>query len=226
MCIVRFFKNRNDKKLYHSTMELIEQRNITNLRKKIRIVIIDDADDDIFRALESRQYEVFYKADMTYAIEAEPFDIVIMDVRGVAKRIQSSMEGFSLACEIKKKYPLKKVCCYSGSPYKEISEQLADKKIDAFFVKDIDLDKMCDKIDHLIYEYVNYESQWEVLRAEMHQNSIDEETIHKIHDVYSQSFEKCSFTELNVCIMENVKNTTTMLNITSAILNLIKILAV
>lgn len=226
MCISGIFASRGKENVYRSTLELLERKNIANLRKKVKVLIVDDEDDGIFRALESRQYEVFYKADMTYAIEADPFDLIIMDIRGVAKRRQSSMEGFALACEIKKKYPLKKVCCYSGSPYQEIAEQLTDKKIDAFFIKDLDLDKMCDKIDNLILEYVDISKQWEVLRAEMIQNSVDEKDIQKIRDIYFQSFEKNNFTELNVYIMEHIKNATTMLNIASAILNIIKVLAV
>lgn len=127
----RIFKNRN-RNLYSSALEMIEGSNISSLRKKTKILLVDDESDDIYQVLKERQYDVYYKNDMTYAIEAEPFEIVIMDIRGVAQRLQSSMEGFTLACDVKKKYPLKKVCCYSGTTNAEITNQLTDKKIDSF----------------------------------------------------------------------------------------------
>lgn len=123
------------KKKYINALELIERKKLSNIRKRIKILVVDDESDDIYNILKERQYDVYYKNDMNYAVEAEPFEIIVMDIKGVAKRLQSSMEGFSLACEVKHKYPLKRVCCYSGSIHAEISEQLADKKTDAFFQK-------------------------------------------------------------------------------------------
>lgn len=83
----RIFKNRN-RNLYSSALEMIEGSNISSLRKKTKILLVDDESDDIYQVLKERQYDVYYKNDMTYAIEAEPFEIVIMDIRGVAQRLQ------------------------------------------------------------------------------------------------------------------------------------------
>ena len=149
MCL---FGKMKSKKEYAKALEMLEKNNISNIRKRIKILVVDDETDDIYQVLKERQYEVYYKNDMNYAVEAEPFEIVVMDIKGVAKRLQSNMEGFALACEVKHKYPLKRVCCYSGSIHKEISEKLTDNKIDAFFSKDMEMDKICDKIDKLILE--------------------------------------------------------------------------
>ena len=219
-------KRKRNKGTYDSVIELLEKNNITSLRKNTKILVVDDEDDDIYQVLKERQYDVYYKSDMTNPIEAEPFDIMMIDIKGVAKRIRSSMEGFALACEIKSKYPLKRVCCYSGSVHEEISEQLADKKIDAFFIKDMDLDKICDKIDNMILDYVNIEKQWEVLRDEMVKNRVSDPDIQKIRKIYFNSFSSGNFIELNDIIMTTLKNSTVMLNITSSILTLIKVLAV
>lgn len=221
-----FLRNNRNKKVYSSTIELMEKNNISNLRKRIKILVVDDSSDEIYQILQDRKYDIFYKSDMTYPIETEPFDIILLDIKGVAKRLRSSMEGFALACQIKSKYPLKRVCCYSGSVYEEISEQLAERRIDAFFVKDMDIDKMCDKIDNMILDYVDPDKQWEILRNEMVKNRVNEADIQKIRQVYVESFSKGNFIELNDVIMRTLKNTTTMLNITSSILTLIKVLAV
>ena len=221
----RIFKNRN-RNLYSSALEMIEGSNISSLRKKTKILLVDDESDDIYQVLKERQYDVYYKNDMTYAIEAEPFEIVIMDIRGVAQRLQSSMEGFALACDVKKKYPLKKVCCYSGTTNTEITNQLTDKKIDSFFVKDVDIDKICQKIDQLILDYADYNKQWDILYKEFLSNKISEKDIEKIKQAYFDGFEQGNLIPLNEIIIGTIKNTTVMLNMTSSILTLIKVLAV
>lgn len=220
------FKREGQRKRYASAIELLEKSNIASLRKRTKILVVDDEDEEIYEVLKERQYDAYYKNDITYSIEAEPFDIILMDIRGVARRRKSNMEGFAIACEIKSKYPLKRVCCYSGSVHQEISEQLADRKIDAFWVKDIDIDKMCEKIDNLIMEYADVEKQWEVLREELVKNKISEEDIRRIREAYFEGFKKGNFAELNIVTMETIKNASTMLNIVNSILTLIKVLAV
>ncbi|MBQ2983132.1 MAG: hypothetical protein IJD58_13615 [Lachnospiraceae bacterium] len=223
MCL---FAKRKSKKKYINGLELIERNNISNIRKRIKILVVDDDTDDIYNILKERQYDVYYKNDMNYAVEAEPFEIIVMDIKGVAKRLQSSMEGFALACEVKHKYPLKRVCCYSGSIHAEISEQLAERKIDAFFLKDMEMDKICEKIDKLILDYVDYKKQWEVMREQLIENNIGEEDIRIIQKAYEDGFENGNIALLNTTLVEKIKNGTSMINICSAVINLIKVLVV
>lgn len=223
MCI---FRKTKSKKKYANALELIEKNNISNIRKRIKILVVDDESDDIYDILKERQYDVYYKNDMNYAVEAEPFEIVVMDIKGVAKRLQSSMEGFSLACEVKHKYPLKRVCCYSGSIHAEISEQLAAKRIDAFFPKDMEMDKICEKIDRLILDYVDYKQQWEIIRKQLIDCKTSEEDIKIIQEAYEDGFKNGNISQLSNAIIETLKNGTTMLNISSAVINLIKVLVV
>ncbi len=219
MCLLR--KKKSDK--YTNALELINKKNITELRKRVKVLVVDDSDDDLYEVLKERQYEVFYKNDMTYAIEAEPFDIVLLDIRGVATRLKSNMEGFALACEIKKAYPMKKVCCYSASVHKEISEMLADKKIDAFFQKDIEIDKVAEKVDGLIMAFVDYEKQWDVLYHELRNNGVSDEDIRDIREAYLESFKTGNMSNFNNITIEKLKNGTVLLNIVSAILSILKV---
>lgn len=223
MCLFR--KTKANKK-YINALELLKKNNLSNIRKRIKILVVDDESDDIYNILKERQYDVYYKNDMNYAVEAEPFEIIVMDIKGVAKRLQSSMEGFALACEVKHKYPLKRVCCYSGSIHAEISEQLADKKIDAFFPKDMEMDKICEKIDRLILDYVDYKKQWEIIRRQLVECNTSEEDIRIIQDAYENGFEHGNISMLSNTLIEKLKNGTTMLNICSAVINLIKVLVV
>ena len=220
------FWNKHGKEKYFNALKMLNQKSITELRKNVKILVVDDADDDLYEVLKERQYNVYYKSDMTYALEAEPFDIILLDIRGIASRLRSNMEGFALACEIKKAYPLKKVCCYSGSIYQEISGMLAEKRIDAFFQKDLEIDKIAEKVDGLIEEYVDYEKQWDVLYYELRKNKIDDDDILEIHKAYLESFKTGNVSRFNNITIEKIKNGTVLLNVLSAFLSIVKVVVV
>ena len=217
MCM---FRKKSKKKCAY-TLELLEKGNLSNIKKRIKILVVDDESDDIYNILKERQYDVYYKSDMNYAVEAEPFEIVVMDIKGVAKRLQSNMEGFSLACEVKHKYPLKRVCCYSGSIHAEIS-----RTGDAFFPKDMEMDKVCEKIDSLILGYVDYKQQWEIIRKQLIDCSTSEEDIKVIQEAYEDGFKNGNISRLNNAIIETLKNGTAILDICSAAINMIKVLVI
>lgn len=218
-----FCKKKNT---YASALELIDKNSISTLRKKVRILIVDDEDDEIYDILKERQYNIFYKKDMTYAVEAEPFDIALVDIKGIATRRKSSMEGFALASEIKQAYPLKKVCCFSGSVHNEISSELANNKIDAFFMKDMEIDKISEKVDILIKDYVDYEKQWDVIYQLLRNNNMKDAEIEKVRKAYLKGFNTGDFLELGQSLLDHLKNGTTILNIVSAVLSLAKVLMV
>ncbi len=220
------FRRRNKEQKYINALDLLNQNSITELRKGVRVLVVDDEDDFLYEVLKERQYNVYYKKDMVYTVESEPFDIVLLDIRGVASRLKSNMEGFALACEIKKAYPLKKVCCYSGSVYREISEELSKNRIDAFFQKDLEMDKIAEKLDGLIKEYVDYEKQWEVICFKLKENNISDEDIKDIHKAYLESFKTGNISKLNDITIEKIKNGTVFLGVINAALSILKTVVV
>ena len=211
---------------YVKALKMIGENSISELRKRVRILVVDDTDDELYEVLKERQYNVYYKSDMTYAIETEPFDIIMLDIRGVASRLKSSMEGFALACEVKGAYPLKKVCCYSASVYKEVSEMLVDKKIDAYFQKDMEVDKIAEKVDGLITEYVDYEKQWDAIYCELRKNKVSDREINDIREAYLDTFKKGDVAKFSNISTEVIKNGTVLLNLVSAVISIVKVMVI
>lgn len=179
---------------YESAINLIYDRNIHTLRSKVKILIVDDDEFDLIHMLRERKYDIYYKEDISYAIEAEPFDIIVIDIVGIAKAIRSNMEGFAIAREIKNRYPAKQVWCYSGSLVKaEISEKL--REIDGYISKDTELDKWAEKLDGIIEKYCSKEYQEEVLRCQLKKYHVEEIEIEKIIKEYNKGVEKKNFNE-------------------------------
>lgn len=182
---------KNDSK-YQSAINLIYDRNIHTLRSKVKILIVDDEEFVLIDILKERKYDIYWKKDITYAVEAEPFDIVVIDIIGIAKSLGSGMGGFTIAKEIKTRYPSKQVWCYSGSVIKpEISEKL--KEIDGYISKDTDLDKWAEKLDGIINRYCSKEYQEEILMGQLRKLQISEGEISQILEEYKKGVESKNF---------------------------------
>lgn len=209
---------------YERTIKLINDTNITNIRSKVKILMVDDEEFGALNPLIQRKYDIYYKKDMSYAIEAEPFDIVILDIKGIASSLGSNMEGFSLAKEVKKAYPNKKVLCYSSSVKKEIAPELL--LIDGFILKDTEIDQLANKLDELIKEYISIDYQWSVLKKRLQDNKIEESDIEEIHKEFIASFRDNRFSSLDNILIDKLENIQLLLNILQSIYNFINLLAI
>lgn len=177
---------------YKSAMKLIYDKNIRTLRSKVKILIVDDEPFEIIDMLNERKYDIYYKKDITYAIEAEPFDIVIVDIRGIASALGSSMGGFTVAKEVKEHYPVKQVWCYSGSTIKsEVASRI--KEIDGYISKDTDIDQWCEKLDNIIHKYCSEEYQVDILEKQLKACSVSEEDIKRVIKEYKSNLENKNF---------------------------------
>lgn len=177
---------------FSTAMSLVYDTNIHTLRNRIRILIVDDEKFDIVDMLKERKYDIYYKKDITYAIEAEAFDIVIIDIVGIGGALGSNMGGFAIASDIKKRYPAKQVWCYSGSTVKsEIAEKI--RQIDGYILKDTGIDQWCEKLDAMIEKYCSKEYQKGVLKEQLKQCGLDDSDINKVISEYENGIEKKNF---------------------------------
>lgn len=212
----------------YGKLQMKRKNDIEDLKKNVKILIVDDDKPAILEYLEYRKYDVYYKSDMTYAIEADPFDIVLMDIRGVATQRGSSMEGFELATEIKKESPLKKVAVYSGSTvHVEVTSRRDE--VDEFIPRDAEPDSFCEIIDNMIIEYLDYEKQWDVIYSILRENDLDDKKIRRIRKSYIKSFKTRNMNDLmklNRTVTDNIKDASVLINIISSIITLAKVIIV
>lgn len=94
------------------------------------------------------------------------------------------------------------------------------------FPKDMEMDKVCEKIDSLILGYVDYKQQWEIIRKQLIDCSTSEEDIKVIQEAYEDGFKNGNISRLNNAIIETLKNGTAILDICSAAINMIKVLVI
>lgn len=215
-----FFTKKTTKQ-YEQTIKKIKEKSITQLRKKVKILMVDDEEYDIVELLKNRGYEVYYKEDISYVLEVEPFDIIVLDIKNVAKRFGSVHEGFGFAKEVKMVYPQKLVLCYSGTSDININEQL--DKIDGFVKKDTDVDIWSQKLDGCITKFSDVNHHWGVIEKQLKEQKIDTESIERLKKLYLKSFETDSFDELKSTIMDNMNNAKLFIEVISSLTSLIQI---
>ena len=200
------------------------ENNIAKLRKKIKILMIDDEEYDIFDVLKDRGYNIYYKNEISYVEETEPFDIIILDIKGVAKKFSSPYEGFGFAKEVKMLYPNKIVLCYSGTCNAEINEELSNNVIDGFINKDTSSDKWSVKLDSYIKKYLNIYYQWQQINSKLINEGIAQDKIDLMKEAYINSFNTDSFDELKNTFMNTINNAKLCVDTLLSVVSIIKLL--
>lgn len=217
------FLKRFKTKKHSKILKSFNNKDIPNLRNKIKILMVDDEDYEIVDLLIARGYHIYYKKDIEYVEETEPFDIIIFDIKGVGKRLGSPMQGFTFAKEVKLIYQHKLVYCYSGTITKNISEQL--NLIDGFIKKDTDIDKWVEKLDSFLQLYADVNYHWNIIKKQLDDLKIDINDISDMEKIYKESYQKDEFDNLKISFMSKIQDIKVYLGVLQSLVTLIKLLS-
>jgi hypothetical protein len=158
------------------------QIDFEELRKRVRIVVIDDEESFPIKLFQSEGYAIdkWHKVtDYSYGkLESGFYDIIVLDIKGVAQDI-SSDDGLGVLESIKKKNPSQIIIAYSQHSY-DLSKakfwELADEKI----AKPSDFLKMKSIIDNLITTKFKPDRYIESLHQLLEKNNISRKEIQKL----------------------------------------------
>lgn len=212
-----FRKNKLDK-----VIKISKNKAISKLKEQVKILIVDDnKPSDLIDILRERGYKIYYKENISYQIETEPFDIILLDIRGIASVYGSIDEGFGFALDLKKDYPEKVVVSYSGESGRNISERI--NEIDGFISKDTSADIWCSKLNEYIKRYCTVEYQWDAIAKKLKYNGIDDNTISSVKDEFIKSFDGDEFRGFNDYFVQAIEDLKISMELMSSIISLIKI---
>lgn len=213
--------SKSKQKKYENTMKIIKEKSIDQLRDKIKILLVDDERYDIIEILRNRGYKIYYKEDITYPIETEPFDLVLLDINGIADKFASTKQGFGFALEVKKIYPQKIVVSFSGVSDPKINELL--DKIDGYIAKDTDVDMWCTRLDSFIKRYCDPEYQWNAISLKLKDSGVSKEVIEELKAVYMKSLDSNSFDDIKNIFMERVNDAKLIVDVLTSVIALFKV---
>lgn len=174
-------------------LSLFKEETLSKLKKIIDILIIDDDEFPFLKALQKHEFSIEQRSDLSSLKDAEAYDIILCDIRGVGKFLQSTYEGANLIKQIKIKYPTKTVIAYSANDYDAAFQQYLDYADTIVPKGSYAIEDWCSLLDKLIQERANPIKQWELTRNELLQANVSTLLVAKYESDYVKAIQKGSF---------------------------------
>lgn len=151
---------------------------IGQLRKRAKIVVIDD-DKNAFptKALQSEGFTIEYwpKVQSLTRLEQGDFDIIVLDIKGIAGKI-TELDGFGILQRIKKVNPSQIVIAFSGETF-DIGKTQFFKLADDVLAKPVDTLKCKQVLDDLILEKFTVDHLWGSVATLLRREQISDKAI-------------------------------------------------
>lgn len=157
---------------------LAKPMDIVHLRKRAKIVVIDD-DKNAFptKALQAEGFTIEYwsKVVSLQRLEAGDFDIIVLDIKGVATNY-SDLDGIGILQQVKKANPDQIVFAFSGETF-DIGKTEFFRLADDVLAKPVDMLKCKQVLDHLITTKFTVQHLWESVASVMRHERIPDKII-------------------------------------------------
>lgn len=183
---------------YHKLSELngdfiLKDKSLTTLKKLTEILVIDDNDFSFLDALKNYEFNIKQKKDLTHLSDAEVFDIILCDIRGVGTFLSSQYEGANLIKELKTKYPTKTIIAYTAEPYNASFQKFLDYA-DGIMPKGTSLEDWVALLEKTLRDCADPVVQWDktrklLLAANVATTEVAKYESHYVKAVKNENFE-------------------------------------
>lgn len=145
---------------------------ISVLKKKMHIAIIDDQPFHRLEALRTHGFNLNPLGDITSVDAVGSFDIVVCDIKGVGSAFGSQYEGAHVLSEIRKSYPDKYLIFFSGSTF-DASYTEALSTADASTPKDSNVDQWVALLENGLKSIGDPMQRWIRFRKSLLEKGVD-----------------------------------------------------
>ncbi len=172
---------------------------IAELRKYVKMLIIDDNDFTPEPYLKANEYQIYHKTDIDTIRDVEPYDIILCDISGVGKKLGYDKEGAFIIREIHANYPSKRIIAYTSYTFDPEYNQFLSMA-DFVAPKDFGIDDWINVLDEQVRKSINPVSQWAKIRDYLLENGVSTLTIAKIEDKYVAAVNSKNFDKLKTFV--------------------------
>ena len=162
------------------------------IRKRARILVIDD-DQKAFpvELLRNEGYTVEYWESVKNlkALETGEYDLIVLDIQGIATPQQSKTDGIGILEHIKQYNPAQLVIAYSAKRY-DFSHSTFWKLADDYLGKPSSLIACKQRIDDLLFTRFSAAYYWGVLKDLLIKQEVSSKDIAKFEKVVLKRAEK------------------------------------
>lgn len=185
-----------------SDRSALKPPNISELRKHVNMLIIDDNEFMPESYLTKNGYQVHRKPDIDTIKDVEPFDIVLCDISGVGKKLGYAKEGAFIIREIHENYPNKRIIAYTSYTYNTDYNQYLSLA-DFIAPKDMSIDDWMNLLDAQVKKSIDPVCQWEKIRQYLLENGISTLTLVRLEDKFVDAINKKKFDKLSEYVQRN-----------------------
>lgn len=185
-----FKKNKSDR----DSKEPIRKPKFSEIKKRSRILIIDDGDFEYLPLFKNDEYSIdkwTKNEDIDQGkLDSHYYDVILLDINGVATD-RTSKHGFGLLEYIKEKNPAQIVIIYSANSF-DMNDHNYVKLADSFLNKSSDYYDFKKIIDENLEKYMDLHYYVNVLKKVAQKegincSGIDQDVISAIQDKKSQN---------------------------------------
>jgi hypothetical protein len=155
-------------------------------RDRANICVIDNEEFPYLERLRRNNFKIVHLKDIENVSSVSEYDIVLVDIHGVATGLSENFQGAFLIKEIRSRYPSKIVIAYSAQSFNASYNEYF-RHADFMLVKDITSESWVENLDHAIKLCVNPEYQWKKLRDYLLEKSVPLSTVLRLEDDFVRS---------------------------------------
>lgn len=177
------------------TFDDIPLKDINELKKRIKIVVIDDNSDSF--PIETMQdfgftleYWKIIDSQKLKRLENNEFDIIILDIEGVVDTSElGEKDGLDILKSLKNKNSKQIIIAFSGSTY-DVSKGEFWKMTDSFLKKPINAFDTKEMLEEIILKYYSANTLIEQLKNIIHDQIDNQKNIDKLENIIVKSIIK------------------------------------
>ena len=170
---------------------LAKPLSLVDLRKRVKIVVIDD-DENAFptRILQDEGYTIEHWPEVKSLdrLERGDFDIIVLDIAGVAGRFAPD-DGLGILDHLKRHNPAQIIVAFSGQSF-DLSKQRFFDMADDVLPKPVNALKCKQILDQLIEAKFTVEHMWNSVVVIMRRENVPQKAIDKLEQSIAKAISK------------------------------------
>lgn len=150
----------------------------SEIRKRTRILVIDDHEEHFpIESLKKDGYAIDHwpkiNSDDLSRLERGDFDVIILDIKGVADKSISATDGLGILERLKKTNPSQIVIAFSGQSFK-LSQNKFWELADGYISKPTTFIECKEKIEEIFKTKITFSYFWGAARKTLSDNKVSE----------------------------------------------------
>lgn len=200
---------------------------LKEVKKRVKIVVIDDEEESFpWKLLQESEYNIEWWPNVGHQeleqLENREFDIIILDIQGIADEQLSPNDGLGILEHLKKVNPNQIVIAFSGHSY-DLDKVPFWKMADDSLKKPVNIIKCKEVLDKLIEERIRIKYYWEEIVALLNQEEVPKnapkELQHEIA-VALQNNSELDIRKIKSDILKGARKMGKVMNLTNAIMRI------